>query len=478
VQIVRRCVFAVFGIDLLCEKPKEFSYEEKAKRIEECLGEEQVDLWRIRQLALSKGGLLEAKYRAQAWLRLVGVDDAEIKALDVGKKGGAFNSYPSPVSTMSVQAFEEEKKMECADGDLIRRDVGRSVLFRYTPSEHKATAQEEQPPTVPAYASERLAMVLEETIRHGGSTLHYYQGLHDVAGVLLHNMDYHGDATISILSRLCQSHFRDAMRENFGNVTWLLSVLLLPLVEKVEPNVHYAFQTAEVELSNVCLPWVITWFTHDMYHAETAGRLVDMFLSSHPLLPFYFAVAVITHPLLKQAILTADLDDPALLFAMVKKMPQSIVSDLVDDRDRPHDPSAAPRVSVQEVLEDAMAIMKRIPPRDLLHLVDKEELYSREDLLQRASSISMFKAVPSWSVAGGQLTGTLAATILAPSYSADAAHAKLASGVPILTDTVPMATILNNRNWGSRRYQIAKKKKRMSPLQKIRRRLFGRRRVT
>jgi hypothetical protein len=302
---------------------------------------------------------LLAKYRAQGWLRLVGIEDSEIRALEVDK-GSVVSSYPSPLSTMSTQVFEEEKKMECADGDLIRRDVGRSVLFRYSTCETDGSSQQERPPTIPTYASERLAMVLEDTLRRGGSSLHYYQGLHDVAGVLLHNMDYQANATIYILSRVCQSHFRDAMRENFGNVTWLLSVLLLPLVEKVEPNVHYALQTAEVELSNVCLPWVITWFTHDMYHAHTAGRLVDMFLSSHPLLPFYFAVAVITHPLLKQAILTADLDDPSLLFSIVKKMPQSIVSDLVDSVDRPqdhHSASIMPRVPVQELLEDAMSIM-------------------------------------------------------------------------------------------------------------------------
>ena len=313
-----------------------------------------------------------AKYRKRAWLKLVGLDDDEEMAFDVvssplsSEKENVINqaSVASPTSAGSYAVeIEEEKKTECPDGDLIRRDVGRSVLFRYSNTACNnndfggALSPRAASASVPSYASERLAMALEDTIRRSGNTkLHYYQGLHDVAGVILHNMDYHTNATISILSKLCQSHFRDAMRENFGNVTWLLSLLMLPLVEKVEYSVYEVLQIVEIDLSNVCLPWVITWFTHDMHHAETAGRLVDMFLSSHPLLPIYFAVAVITHPVLKQMILTADLDDPALLFSLIKKMPISVVSDL-DDSGHSAFSSLEAKVPVQELLEDAMSIM-------------------------------------------------------------------------------------------------------------------------
>jgi hypothetical protein len=62
VQMIQRIGLAVFGIELtLRDNSKAFNYQEKAKRIEECLGETRVDLWKLRQLALSKGGLLEGK---------------------------------------------------------------------------------------------------------------------------------------------------------------------------------------------------------------------------------------------------------------------------------------------------------------------------------------------------------------------------------------------------------------------------------
>lgn len=35
------------------------------------------------------------------------------------------------------------------------------------------------------------------------------------------------------------------------------------------------------------LSWFITWFSHDVPRLESAARLFDAFLSSHPLLPLY-----------------------------------------------------------------------------------------------------------------------------------------------------------------------------------------------
>lgn len=248
--------------------------------------------------------------------------------------------------------IEEEKKSEIeANIDLIRRDAGRSVIFRYN-NEIPGAA-----PITPPFASERLAQVLENTIRQGNASLHYYQGLHDIAGVLLHNMDYQVDATTQILKRISQSHLRDAMRENFSNINWFLSVLLPPLVEKVDPYVHYALQVAEVELSTICLPWMITWFTHDIHDPETAGRLVDAFLSGHPLLPIYFAVALITHPVLKKELIHADCEDPSMVFMAIKRMPLKLKTTDKETVSFSRDQQNHQCISLQEVLEDCISIM-------------------------------------------------------------------------------------------------------------------------
>ena len=373
---------------------------------------------------------MSGNLRERAWAKLVGLSET---AQEVEGSDGPYaaelqrrqkekeKSIRSDSSTRTQQQEEEKKKEDELEIDLIRRDVGRSVLFRYksvnmdsdvsnldalavtatvssssslggedneTSNMQQQTNQKQKKqskieedwsvvtPTgqpshedltaytsnlagamTPSYASDRLAQVLEDCITAENpkqmGKLHYYQGLHDIAGVVLHNMSYNVTATTNILRRVCQSHLRDAMRENFGNITWLLHVLLLPLIEQLDAHVHYALVVSDVELSNVCLSWLITWFTHDIHHHNVAGRMVDAFLAGHPLLPLYFCVGLLTHPMLRKHILTGDMDDPASMFLVIKQLPYYITTDtaIVDDDE------STTAIPAQELIEDAIGIM-------------------------------------------------------------------------------------------------------------------------
>jgi len=434
----------------------------KSKHIENCLGTiDSVDLWELRELALSEGGLMQAQYRQKAWPRLVGLTEEDyipelvlsttdsespMSIRSINSNESAWNSVKS-----SSAIIEEEKKSEIeANVDLIRRDAGRSVIFRYN-NEIPGAA-----PLTPPFASDRLAQVLENTIREGNASLHYYQGLHDIAGVVLHNMDYQVDATTEIMKRISRSHLRDAMRENFSNINWFLSVLLPPLVEKVDPYVHYTLQVAQVELATICLPWMITWFTHDIHDPETAGRLVDAFLSGHPLMPVYFAIALITHPILKKELINADCEDPSTVFMLIRNMPLKLTTTTDKAAVSSSHDQQQQCISLQEVLEDCISIMNKMPPRSLLDLVDSDT-HSRSELLRMISSISLFKAPASWSMASGGLPRSWKELneIEGTTYCV---RAKLASGVPMLMNTVSESTVINRKSWGSRKYSQKKKK--------------------
>lgn len=40
------------------------------------------------------------------------------------------------------------------------------------------------------------------------------------------------------------------------------------------------------------LPWLITWFAHTGMDLESMGRMFDLFLASHPLMPLYACAVV------------------------------------------------------------------------------------------------------------------------------------------------------------------------------------------
>jgi len=206
--------------------------------------------------------------RRKAWHILVGLD--------------CMNDSACPQKSSSASLLDVK------DLELIQCDAGRSVLFRY----HKQQADDST--SLPSGEStsqhdlsysdqqEQLASVLTETL--AGKQLHYYQGLHDIAGVLLYNVQdaHHASA---ILSRLCRVHLRDALRQDLSSLISFLNAVLLPLLESVDVELHDFLLQSGLEVPNVVLPWIITWFTHDVHDERVASRLVDAFVSSHALFP-------------------------------------------------------------------------------------------------------------------------------------------------------------------------------------------------
>lgn len=181
-----------------------------------------------------------------------------------------------------------EKELE-----LICCDAGRSVLFRYHKQSHDSDESTTCLPTGESSAQQdlsysdqqqQLTNVLVSTLATGNTKLHYYQGLHDIAGVLLYNLRDEQIAS-AILSRLCRVHLRDALREDLRSLTSFLNAVLLPLLESVDKELHDLLHESGLEASTAILPWIITWFSHDIHNEQVASRLVDAFLSSHPLFP-------------------------------------------------------------------------------------------------------------------------------------------------------------------------------------------------
>jgi Rab-GTPase-TBC domain len=182
------------------------------------------------------------------------------------------------------------------------------------------------------------------------NTLRYYQGYHDVACIILstlggcrpirvapgilsssHNtLEGMAVATglelpAAVLLQLSRSHFRDCMRANFAQLQTALRLTMLPLLAYFDPEVHAFLQQVEME-PFFALSWVITWFSHDIRDTELVKRLFDFFLVSHPLMPIYVAVAMVSHPLNRQDVLQSSedgVDDFASVHHALSSLPRN-----------------------------------------------------------------------------------------------------------------------------------------------------------
>jgi hypothetical protein len=121
--------------------------------------------------------------------------------------------------------------------------------------------------------------------------VHYYQGMHDVAAVLLFVAGEAGAARL--LRALARRHLRDATRATLAPAAEALA-LLYPLIGAADPELAQYLATEggpALESPLFALSWTLTWFAHDVPALPQAARLFDLFLAGHPLMPLYVAAA-------------------------------------------------------------------------------------------------------------------------------------------------------------------------------------------
>jgi TBC1 domain family member 20 len=142
-----------------------------------------------------------------------------------------------------------------------------------------------------------LQRIIEATVGGNDAGVHYYQGLHDIASVLL--LVSESEALASrMLSQLAVCHLKDCTRPSLDATTEVLS-MLYPILREADPELH-AFLAAlgapALEEPHWALSWYMTWFAHEVQDLSQIARLFDFFIASHPLMPLYAAaVAVRAH---------------------------------------------------------------------------------------------------------------------------------------------------------------------------------------
>ena len=174
------------------------------------------------------------------------------------------------------------------DRGVVACDVQRSLWSFVSPGDAHALALHRA----------ALARLLHAAVGGGlhegrGREIHYYQGLHDVASVLLMVV---GEAKAhAMLGHLVRHALRDCTRADLQPV--LSSLALVPrLLSACDPGGlgTFARESGVAESPHFALTWRLTWFAHDLKTLTSCARLFDVFLASHPLMPLYMGVAALT----------------------------------------------------------------------------------------------------------------------------------------------------------------------------------------
>lgn len=230
------------------------------KLANECLAKN--NLTQLRKLAAVRG-LVNHGLRKRVWPRILGTRTSEV--VGNGTK------------------YKNQSQLSHKDDSVVRADMDRS-LWKYTVGWSVDAREKER---------QALSRIVNATIEGNKDDVYYYQGLHDVASVLLFVCGE--GAAHGILRHLTRCHLRDCTRVTIQPALTSLK-LLYKIIAKADEELYsflMSLNEPSLETPYFALSWYMTWFSHDIDSLDQCARLFDLFIASHPLLPLYVAAAVV-----------------------------------------------------------------------------------------------------------------------------------------------------------------------------------------
>ncbi|KAL0491612.1 hypothetical protein AKO1_010314 [Acrasis kona] len=177
--------------------------------------------------------------------------------------------------------------------------------------------------------------------------LHYFQGFHDVATVML--LVCGESAALPCLSRISHNHLYEAMNtKSLGEVLNVLPLIHVILSEH-DPAVAKHLSEAGMDVGHYALSWVLTWFSHVIDDLDLIGRLFDFFIPNHPLMSIYASAAVVLQR--RQELLSVE-SEFSEVFGLLNSFPET--HKVVDEQ------------WVEDIISQASRLFSTHPPHKII----------------------------------------------------------------------------------------------------------------
>jgi hypothetical protein len=247
-----------------------------------------IDLWELRHLALTRGGLLSKKWRQRAWPKLVGAYQGLYMTTSVHQT----LHHPTKEDIQDIKqlvnttqrVWKATTNTDDKDEDISpRHRASRRVSFELPGEE-----EEELPPTAEttsAFSTKEERQVLRKVLIHL-KRMHPEVSLEDSGlpariAVLLANLNHAPSHTSLVLQQLVRYHWNQPNDRQFTVFQYLLQVWD-PLLSH---HLTATIQDDNTELYFTSSSWITNWFAKDIPNLGILSRLWDAFLVSHPSCP-------------------------------------------------------------------------------------------------------------------------------------------------------------------------------------------------
>ncbi|CAI5712525.1 unnamed protein product [Hyaloperonospora brassicae] len=266
----------------------------------------------VRRLAVTPQGLVSDAFRQALWPFLLGGRDLAT----MRRTGGAHTGK-------SVAKAHR-------DAAQVEKDVERS-LWHYDVLQGMKEAER--------HVKRRALAQLILGVLAANDELFYFQGYHDIVSVFLLTLG-HSKTTLRVLQNVSETYHRESMRSGLEPVM-SMTRLLFPLLHAADELLFQHLHESGVE-PYFALPWMITWFAHQLQHFGDVARLFDVFLVTHPLFSLYVSAAVCLES--REAILRCECDF-GTMHGMLSNLPRSM--------------------DIEKVIARALVLLHQLPPKQL-----------------------------------------------------------------------------------------------------------------
>lgn len=294
------------------------------------------DIMSLRKIAAVRG-LVSDSLRRRVWPFLLDVFTTNVyRDAGVGEPPGGRVPY------------HVLKSIRHKDDAVVRADIERS-LWKYS----KGWSVEERD-----RERSRLSDIITASLEGNMQGVYYYQGLHDVASVLL--LVCGEGSAHAMLHKMVRCQLRDCTRSTIDPALRTLR-LLYPILKHADRELYDFIKSLNepaLETPYFALSWYMTWFAHDVDSLEDIARLFDLFLGSHPMMPLYVSCEVIIGA--RSDILQFTEGQGDMVYSFLNKL--SVVG--------PNKPA------VDTIIQKAVNLYKQIPPHTLTAGKLKKDLIS------------------------------------------------------------------------------------------------------
>ncbi|KAG3121365.1 hypothetical protein PI124_g2337 [Phytophthora idaei] len=263
----------------------------------------------VRRLAITPKGLVSEEFRRELWPFLLGGDGAKQNGRSITGNG-------------SAEAHRDAAQVE--------KDVERS-LWHYDVLQGLKESERR--------VKRRALTQIILGVLNANDELFYFQGYHDIVSVFLLTLG-NSTTTMQAVQNVSESYQREPMQSGFEQVM-AATRLLFPLLDAADELLFQHLHASGVE-PFFALPWMITWFAHQLKRFGDVTRLYDVFLVTHPLFSLYVSAGVVLEA--REKILHCERDF-GTMHGMLSNLPVSM--------------------DIEKVIARALVLFHQLPPEQL-----------------------------------------------------------------------------------------------------------------